>query len=54
MNCPEHIHNDCSCDERLNEMVEQPADELVEIEAANLELAAGGGGDGTAIGFGKN
>jgi hypothetical protein len=53
MNSPEHIHDARSRDERLSEMAQRPADELVEIETANLELPTGGA-DGTAIGLGKN
>jgi hypothetical protein len=35
-----------------DEMTQQPADELLEIEPAKLEQVAGGG-DGTALGVGS-
>ena len=49
MNNPEQINNDPADVAALDEMGRQPADELTEIESAELEQVCGGG-DGTASG----
>ena len=53
MNSPEHSNDDPSVTRHTDEMTQQSTDELLEVETAQLEQVAGGG-DGTAIGTGKN
>jgi hypothetical protein len=53
MNSPERINDDLPDTQHPDEMTQQPTDELLEIEPAKLEQVAGGG-DGTALGVGKN
>jgi hypothetical protein len=50
VNNPEQINNDPADVAALNEMRPQPADELTEIENAELEQVSGGG-NGTATGY---
>jgi hypothetical protein len=52
MNNPEQINDDSADVARLDEMTQQPADELLEIQPAKLEQVVGGG-DGTVIGYSK-
>jgi len=53
MNSPQHIHGNRSRDEPPNEMAQQPADELIEVETTNLVQVASGS-DSATMGLGKN
>jgi hypothetical protein len=54
MNNPERLNEDPPDSQHSNKLLaQQPADELMELEATHLQQVAGGG-DGTVIGVGKN
>lgn len=50
MKNPERIDNELTDVAHLEQMTQEPADELREVETAELEQVAGGG-NGTAIGY---
>ena len=53
MTSPERINEDPPDSQHPNQLpTQQSAEELMEVEATKLEQVAGGG-DGTAIGYGK-
>ena len=54
MNSPERINEVPPDSKHSNKLLaQQPADELMEVEATELEQVVGGG-DGTVVGVGKN
>jgi len=52
VNSPEQINNNWADVATWDELAQHPANELMEVEAVNLEQVVGGG-DGTALGTGR-